>query len=719
MPKQSPVNSNSRREFLKTSAFSAASLAALYQWPNAFASPLENNFSSLNNQTTPSSVAPANKFDLRFRQIHMDFHTSEKIENVGAAFDAEEFASTLERARVNSVTCFARCHHGYIYFDTKAFPERHHPHLKRNLLKEQIEACHRKNIRVPIYLTVQWDQYTADEHPEWRMVTDQGALQGTPPYEAGFYRMLCLNTPYVSFLKAHVKEIFESVPVDGLFLDIVKAQDCSCAYCRRGMIAKGIDPSNAEARLKYGAQVTDDFRHEMTRHIRSFNKECSIFYNGGHIGPDVRKTLDAYTHVELESLPSGGWGYLHFPLSVRYARNLGVDCLGMTGKFHTSWGDFHSYKNKEALQFECFQMLALGAKCSVGDQLHPSGKIDAATYDLVGSVYREVEKKEPWCRNSQPVVEIGVYSPEEFVGGRTPPPTLGVIRMLQEGAHQFDLIDSATSDLGRYKVLILPDEITVDAALEKKLSAYLQSGGALIASYHSGLNGEKKDFALGALGVKLKGEAPFSPDYLLPKGAVGKGLPATEHVMYLKALEVEPQAGSEVLVETAVPYFNRTWEHYSSHRQTPSSGKVGYPGIVRNNKTIYFAHPIFTQYNKNAPRWCKRLVLNALDMLLPDPLVRLEAPTVTISALNEQAAEKRWALHLLSYIPERRGQDFDIIEDVIPLYNLKASVRVPQKVREVVAVPQNMSIAFEQKGGRVEFTLPKLDGHQIIALNFG
>ena len=66
------------------------------------------------------------KIDLRFRQVHLDFHTSENIEGIGADFDPEEFAATVEKARVNSITCFARCHHGWIYFDTKAFPERRH-----------------------------------------------------------------------------------------------------------------------------------------------------------------------------------------------------------------------------------------------------------------------------------------------------------------------------------------------------------------------------------------------------------------------------------------------------------------------------------------------------------------------------------------------------------------------------------------------------------------
>ena len=678
---------------------------------------LPSNILGQNTRLDNQAKGTANKFDLRFRQIHLDFHTSEHIPGVGAEFNPEEFASTLQKARVNSVTCFARCHHGYIYFDTKAFPERRHPHLKRNLLKEQIEACHARNIRVPIYVTIQWDHFTSNEHPEWRIVTEKGELQGTPPYEPGFYRRLCLNSPYVDFLKAHLKEILETLPVDGFFLDIVSAQDCSCKYCRAGMEGKGLEPSIAEVRQRYGTEVTNNFIRDLTQFIRKFNNDCTIFYNGGHIGPGNRSTVESYTHFELESLPSGGWGYLHFPLSMRYARTLGVDSLGMTGKFHTSWGDFHSYKNKEALQFECFQMLALGAKCSIGDQLHPSGKIDQVTYDLVGSVYSEVEKKEPWCQQAKGLAEVGVFTPEEFIGGRTPPPALGVIRMLQEGAHQFDLIDTA-SDLTRYKVIVMPDEITVNAELERKINSYMDQGGSLIASYRSGLRGAKEDFALKALGVKLKGDAPYSPDFIRPEEKIGRGLPKTEYVVYLKGLEVEPVSGSEVLADVIVPYFNRTYKHFSSHRHTPSAGKMGYPGIVQNKRAIYFAHPIFTQYNRNAPRWCKKLFLNALELLLPEPLVRLEAPTTTLTALNEQARENRWVLHLLHYIPERRGQDFDIIEDIIPLYNLKVSIRAPKKVREVLAVPQQSKLTYQQKGGRIEFVLPKLEGHQMIALNF-
>ncbi|MEM2513957.1 MAG: beta-galactosidase trimerization domain-containing protein, partial [Candidatus Bathyarchaeia archaeon] len=631
------------------------------------------------------------KVELRFRQVHLDFHTSEHIVNVGVDFDPEKFASTLKEAHVDSVTCFARCHHGWIYFDTKLFPERRHPHLARNLLKEQIEACHERDIRVPIYTTVQWDHYTANEHPEWLVLDEHGYPTGTKLYEPGFYRNLCVNSPYKDFLKAHIKEILQTFPVDGLFLDIVRPLDCSCKYCRAGMEAEGLEPSDPQARWKYAVKIINNFKMETTSFIRQFNEDCTIFYNSGHIGPMQRSTVSAYTHFEIESLPSGGWGYMHFPIAVRYARNLGVDCLGMTGKFHTSWGDFHSFKNKRALEFECFRMLALAAKCSIGDQLHPSGRLCPTTYKLIGEVYSQIKKKEPWCKNARPVSEIGVLTPEEFMEGASssqlPPAIIGVTRMLQEGFHQFEIVDSA-SDLSRFKVLILPDNIPVSPDLAHKLEKFIADGGSIIASYESGLNNAKTDFALKELGVKLRGPAPFSPDFIIPRGEIGKGLPETEHVMYMRGLEVKLEQDSQVLADVVVPYFNRTYKHFCSHRHTPSSGKVGYPGIIRNGRIIYFIHPIFTQYYKNAPLWCKKLFLNALDMLLPEPLVRAEAPSTTLVTLNEQTAENRWVLHLLHYIPERRGQDFDIIEDVIPLFNLRISVRIPKRVEEVTCVPE-------------------------------
>jgi hypothetical protein len=167
-----------------------------------------------------------------------------------------------------------------------------------------------------------------------------------------------------------------------------------------------------------------------------------------------------------------------------------------------------------------------------------------------------------------------------------------------------------------------------------------------------------------------------------------------------------------------VPYFNRNYRHFCSHKHTPSSGRVAYPGIVRRGHCIYFAHPVFTQYQENAPLWCKTLVKNALGILLPEPYVRTNGPSSLMVTLNAQLAECRWVLHLLHYIPEHRGQKIDIVEDVICLYDLRISVRPKGRVRQIRCVPQDEPLTWKINQGRVEFSLPRLEGHQMIDIAY-
>ena len=658
-----------------------------------------------------------------FRQIHLDFHTAQQITGVGAKFDADRFADTLASAHVNSINCFARCHHGYIYFDTKRFPERRHPHLEVDLLKKQIEACHARDIKTPIYTTVQWDHFTAQAHPEWLALDEDGRVQGPGPFEAGFRHNLRVNSPYLDFLKAHVEEIFDLLPVDGLWFDIVKPLDDSSVTTKQQMVNAGLDPSDEAARLRFGLEVISEFKRDMSDFVRGFSDDCTIFYNEGHISPSIYPALDAYTHLELESLPSGEWGYVHFPVTARYARTLPQPILGMTGKFHTEWGDFHSYKNLAALEYECFQMLALGAVCSVGDQLHPSGRLDAPSYDLVGKVYASVEAKEPWCRDAEAVTEIGVLLPEGFGSettppastpeGRVPKASAGACRMLEAYAYQFDFVSFET-DLSGYKVLILPDDVALSQGAAEKLEVYLNAGGKVLASHRSGLlaDGTFPDF----FGLEYRGDAPYQPDFLVPQGFLAENLDAEEYVMYLRGSEVAAKEGTTLLAQVNRPYFNRTYQHFMSHKHAPSSGEAVYPGVTRRGNLTYFAHPLFGQYQHNAPRWCRTLLNNVLKDLLVEPLVTHSGPSTLQVSLTKRVSGD-YVLHLLHYLPLRRSDTIDVIEDVIPLHNVPLSIAVQgQKVAAVTRVPEGEQLEWTLTDGRLEFELPKLVGHQLVEI---
>jgi hypothetical protein len=652
---------------------------------------------------------------LAFRQVHLDFHTSEQIRGIGARFNAEAFVRTLTEAKVNSITCFSKCHHGLIYHDTRF--EARHPHLEVNLLKEQIEACHGAGIRVPIYISLGLDEFMAHRHPEWIEVNKEGKRAGAPPLQAG-WRKLCFNTPYLDYVSEQTAEVFDLFGldgVDGLFFDIISQGQCCCKWCLAAMKERDLDPEQEEHRRAFARETLDSMRRRIAAEIRARSQKCLIFWNSGHVDPSFRPVLDTFSHLELESLPSGGWGYDHFPLTVRYARNLGLDHLGMTGKFHKTWAGFGEYKNEEALAYECFTALAEGSKCSVGDQLHPSGELTAATYELIGPVYREVAAREPWCAGAVPVTEIAVFNPEAMgvADGRVDPAAGGAYHMLIETHQQFDVVDGEM-DWSRYRVLVLPDKIRLDETLLAKVRAYLAGGGKVIASHHSGLAADRDEFVLPELGVEYLAESRYSPDFIAPGDEISGGVYRSEHVAFDRGVEVRPTAGAEVLADVWHPYFNRTWEHFCSHRHTPVEKRSEFPAVVATPDTLYFAHPIFGSFMRHGVRTYKRLVTNALRRLLPNPLVVTDAPSTAHITLTRQAEPYRTMAHVLHYIPEQRYQNIQTVEEVIPLREVRLSVRLEQEPGCVYLAPEGSHLPFTYTDGRVEVVIPEVRGYALL-----
>ena len=83
---------------------------------------------------------------MRFRQVHLDFHTSEHIEDIGKKFDKKQFQTALKKGNINSITLFSKCHHGWAYHPSKA--NEIHPHLDFDLLGAQIQAAHEIGVKL-------------------------------------------------------------------------------------------------------------------------------------------------------------------------------------------------------------------------------------------------------------------------------------------------------------------------------------------------------------------------------------------------------------------------------------------------------------------------------------------------------------------------------------------------------------------------------------------
>ena len=664
---------------------------------------------------------------LRFRQVHLDFHTSPDISGIGEKFDKREWQERLREAHVDSITCFSVCHHGWNYHETRV--GKMHPHLRFDLLRAQYEACREIDINVPIYISAGLNYRLSVEHPEWNEYSPEG--KGPGPLNAGFIK-LCFNSPYLDWLCRQVEEVVRLYPeCNGIFLDIIRQGQCCCRHCMEGMAAAGLDPEKEEDRLEFANRTLIRYYEKTTAAARKYNPEMPVFHNSGHVSvgkSDILKKF--FSHLELESLPTGGWGYDHYPLSAAYARSLGMDFLGMTGKFHTTWGEFGGFKHPNALRYECAAMLANNSKCSIGDQLHPNGRLDRSTYRLIGTAYAEVERKEEWCRNARSRANLALLSAASRTGARREPADIGAGRILLEGHIPFDLVD-LEMDWSRYRFLLIPDSLRLKPEEAAKVEAFRRAGGKLILSGAAGmLEGEER------FGIDVPfddfGESEFSPDYLKPEPEFAPDYLDSPFVMYLPARRIRRRSGRS-LGKIFDPYFNRNYRHFCSHRHTPNRPEPsGYDAGVCDETVLYFAHPVFSIYRGYGAVPLKEFILKAIRSFLGGELpVEVSLPSTGRVTLMEQPERKREIVHLLfantvnrggGEIPRAVGAAEDgwaieVIEELLPLYDVEVRVRPGIPVRRVRLVPENVDLPFREVADSIAFTVPKLVCHQMVELS--
>jgi len=650
---------------------------------------------------------------LRFRQVHLDFHTSEHIEDIGKKFDKKQFQTALKKGHINSITLFSKCHHGWAYHPSKA--NEIHPHLDFDLLGAQIQAAHEIGVKTPIYLSAGLDEKMAHRHPEWLVRNlDESTTWAKDFTEPGYHKM-CMSSPYLDYLVKQIEEVCKNYDADGIFLDIAGVQPCYCQNCIAEREELGLNPYDENDVLKHAEMVYKRYAEKTRAAVDKYKPNLSLFHNGGHIRQGRRDLVNYNTHLELESLPTGGWGYDHFPFSARYCQGLGVDYLGMTGKFHGSWGEFGGFKHPNALRFEVTLAAANGAKCSVGDQLSPSGEMDMVTYDLIGSAYSELEGKEEWLDNVESVADIAIISPEAYVGDlstgqmtKVDDSGSGVCRIMLEGKYLFDVIDFE-SDLSKYKVIILPDVIRADIDFAKRLREFCDCGGKVLATGKSVLHENSNEFCLN-LGAEWIKENPYKPDYFRPLEKI-KDMGDTGYIMYGNGEKIRC-IGNELGIREN-PYFNRTRVHFCSHQHTPNSCEYGGAGMTEGKDGIYIAWNIFADYAQSGELHLKQMVIFALDRLLDSAkTLKTNLPAQGIVTLMKQS--DRLICHLLYASPVKRGNGIEVIEDIVPIYNVELAIKTNRKINKVYLAPQKEDIDFTYDNGYISVKLAKIECHQMV-----
>lgn len=660
----------------------------------------------------------------RYRQIHLDFHTAPQIPDVGADFDATTFAETLVEARVNWITLFGKCHHGMSYYPTKAGVM--HPSLKFDLLGEQIEACKSKGIATPVYLSVRVDQHMGITRPDLVARLEDGRLWGPNANQASWYQMCLGNKEYIDYVAAQTEEVLKNYDADGIFYDMCYYPPDPGCFCEKCLARLGDARHDAEAHRRQTFEILREYTTRLSKLCYDLRPNATTFFNS-RVTANVHRELDTLTHLEIESLTTGGWGYLFFPCWARVVRSYPRPLQGMTARFHKSWADFGGLKTIPQLHYEAASIVATGGVVNIGDQLHPRGTLDKGAYQVMGEIFKRVEAIEEYCLGAEPLTDIGVLllpENEAALSGDTDSRGLVKIDASIEGTaavlaalkHQWNGETPDRDNLNRYKVVILPDRGVLDENTLSQISSYLAQGGKILFSHEATLSGG--DFALPNSPVKYVAPCPWVPSYMRLGEKLGVGQPDTEFVNYKPGSHVEPVAGAQAFGEVWQSYFNRAPGKFSSHNQTPADKPTGYPiGVLSADETMgYLYAAVFKGYREDAFYLYKEMVARMLESLLPEPLIK---PVQNVPASMEidvlrQAEQNRLVVHLVAFQPTRRTATNEYIEDTIPIPNVAFSLRTEKAPKRVFLAPTGEEIPFQQEGNYCTVTVPTVLTHQIV-----
>lgn len=648
------------------------------------------------------------------RHVHLDFHTSEHL-TVGDKFDSEAFVRTLTDASVNSIVVFAKCHHSWCYYPTKV--GHMHPGLKFDLLGEQIKACRAAGIRVIAYITGAWSETDAIGHPEWRAVDPESGkpiytshgkkidmLPGAPDEMRTdcFWSYLCLNGEYGEEVKAITREVLDNYGVDGIFFDIMGLNiPCACESCLDGARALGYDVTSTEELKKYAIARRRRLLGELRDMIKEKDPRLTVFFNSGGADIDKPEYFEFSTHYEMENMPSkSATGYDAIINRSKFFRETGKDVYGMTGKFHITWGEFGGFKHPEALVQEFMADIAYGVRCNVGDQLHPSGEMNAETYRLIGKAYNQVKALEDYIDCGQTVSRLGLILPESQEERE------GYAKLLSDCHYDYRVIVS-TDVLSELDYVIIASPIRLTEKAEYDLCEFIDKGGRIILFGHP----DGADRLLEKLGYTSLGDSEYDQDYVYYPGT---GDDALDSPILMYAHAHKFKMDGEQLAAVYEPYFSRTEAHFCSHRNTPNKlSAADYPAIVLGERALCFAHRYGRQYFLYGNYWCRTLFHRAMKRFYSP-----EAEFDGLPVFGRYTFYKRhdgYILNLLGLLPIQR-RNCAVLEDPIELGSITVRLK-GIKAAAVTVKPENESLPFSTADGDTVFTLPSLKGHCLIFIS--
>jgi hypothetical protein len=727
-----------RRSFLQSVGIAGATVAlGTWSWPRvAPAASVEVS------APTPSWVDKP----MRWAQLTL-------VEDDPGKFDPQFWLDYFQRTRSDAVCLSAG---GCVAYYPTEVPFHHRSAWlgNRDVFGDLVAGC-RKMGMVVIARTDPHATYDDVQvaHPDWIAVDATGKPRRH--WASPEMWVTCGLGPYnFEFMTEVKKEIMSHYRVDAIFINRWDGSGmCFCEHCRKNFqkasgqeLPRSNNPQDPARRayILWNQQRLFDLWRLWDTEVRRINPNSCVIPNTGggatssldmqRIG-ELAPTLiaDRQARRGLTALWANGKNGKEFRATMGRKPIVGIFSVGVE----------EPYRWKDSVQSEA--EIRLWVADGVANDLRPwftkfSGVLhDERWLKPVEEIYRRYAQWEKYLLNEFSLARVGLlYSQQTawFHGSRVEDHTLGWYQVLVEARIPFEMVHDRLLDaanLSPFKSLILPNIAALSEGQCQQLSAFVERGGGLIATFETSLYDEwgvqRKDFGLTELfGVSFKGgiDGPLQNSYLRLENSAQtgrrhpllSGLEDTQRIINgvrcVKVEATQPLAQSPLTLIPSYPDLPMEKVYPRVPRTEVPEVYLREPGLGR---VVYFPWDIDRTFWEILSVDHFKLLRNAVTWATNEELpVSVTGPGVLDVTVWRQKSSLTIHLVNLTNPMMMKGP----VRELIPVGQQKVRVALPagMQPRKVHLLAAKKSPHIHRSGRYLKISVPTILDHEVVAIDF-
>jgi hypothetical protein len=656
------------------------------------------------------------RYDRTFRRTLLDMHIPDWDPAFLSQYDPEALADLYAKSHLSGVLMYCKSHVGLNYWPAPV-GAIHPAAANRDLVGELYQALRARGIAPAAYHTVVFDNWAVENHPEWAIVP-ASTLTGYDMHLFGpRYGTACVNNAeYRAYEHAQIAGLLERYDFDALWVDMVFwTAVCVCDRCRQRYRAE--EGEEIPLVVDWKSPTWARFQAARERWLEEMTVGIFEVVHQVRPGLPVTHNLNPGTHGWFPAQKADWARYDSFASGDIYGgkdEQLVISKLMLhvgqqqPAEFMTTRTvDLHHHtalKSEHMMLVEALATTAHGGAFLFIDAINPRGTVNPGVYERIGRVFGETARYESFLGGT-PVEDVAIYYsddsrvfpadnglplPDAINRKGELPHLLGVTgaaRQLQHAHIPFGVITrSELGNLGRYRVVVLPDVLRMDDEELEAFRSYVAHGGHLYASGRTSLLGIdgvlRTDFGLADVfgahvigteegsGLHLRANSPLLAEAVFPESYLGHGFgwgdpngQTSRPALNMPRLSTDYEGVA--LATLNLPYAypspgSRGAHDFASIHSSPPWEDLDNPTIVEHNfgqgRSVYCVVPIETDFTEAGSQVFSALI----GALLGAPTLGSDAPPDVWITVFDQPEHNRVVVSALCYSTETRPAPFPL-----------------------------------------------------------